>query len=263
MLDLERELEHCEKVHEQSPDSATWSQPKTAKVNLTLLLVLPAHKLAAFRLQHNYQIARQRLNTPLSKITKTYQTRFTRDRYSSDYFRRLFDIIDQVNAQKTPALLASLDAEKVFNRMDWSFLFSVLERFNMDPNFIKGCSLSPLLYLLGAEPLVELIRSNPSIMDVYAGGLQHKISLHAEYVLLYISHILRNQEDKYIRVSSLRNRRLTSPQLAASLNSTCKTPVSTSTVMRQLQDAGLLGRVPLSSVCVFLPILIFSFYWPV
>ena len=57
------------------------------------------------------------------------------------------------------------------------------------------------------------------------------------------------QEDKYIRVSSLRNRRLTSPQLAASLNSTRKTPVSTSTVKRRLWDAGLLGRVPLSSVC--------------
>uniref|UniRef100_A0A673VLP7 Discs large MAGUK scaffold protein 1a n=1 Tax=Salmo trutta TaxID=8032 RepID=A0A673VLP7_SALTR len=37
------------------------------------------------------------------------------------------------------------------------------------------------------------------------------------------------QDDKYIRVSSLRNRCLTSPQLAASLNSTRKTPVSTST----------------------------------
>jgi hypothetical protein len=60
MLELERELERCEKVHEQSPDSATWSQPKTAKVNLTVLLVLPAHKLAGFRLQHYYQIARQR-----------------------------------------------------------------------------------------------------------------------------------------------------------------------------------------------------------
>jgi hypothetical protein len=33
-----------------------------------------------------------------------------------------------------------------------------------------------------------------------------------------------------------------SPQLAASLNSSCKTPVSTSTVKRWLQDAGLLGR---------------------
>ena len=41
----------------------------------------------------------------------------------------------------------------------------------------------------------------------------------------------------------MRNRRLTSPQLAASSKSTCKTPVSTSTVKRRFRDAGLLGRV--------------------
>uniref|UniRef100_A0A4W5JY24 Spermatid perinuclear RNA-binding protein n=1 Tax=Hucho hucho TaxID=62062 RepID=A0A4W5JY24_9TELE len=66
------------------------------------------------------------------------------------------------------------------------------------------------------------------------------------------------QEDQYIRVSSLRNRYLTIPQLAASLNSTRKTPVSTSTVKRRLWDAGLLGRVLLSSVlCIYIyPILI-------
>ena len=40
------------------------------------------------------------------------------------------------------------------------------------------------------------------------------------------------QEDKYIRVSSLRN----NPQLAASFNSTRKTPVSTST-----GDSGMLA----------------------
>ena len=51
-----------------------------------------------------------------------------------------------------------------------------------------------------------------------------------------------DQEDMYIWVSSLRNRLLTSPQLAGSLNSIQKTLVSTSTVKRRLQDAGLLGR---------------------
>jgi hypothetical protein len=55
------------------------------------------------------------------------------------------------------------------------------------------------------------------------------------------------RKDKYIRVSSLRNRHLTSPQFAASLNSTCKTPVSTSTVKRRLWDAGLLGRVAMKN----------------
>lgn len=51
------------------------------------------------------------------------------------------------------------------------------------------------------------------------------------------------QEDKYIRVSSLRNRCLTGPQLAAPLTCTRKMPMSTYTVKRRLQDAGLQGRV--------------------
>lgn len=51
------------------------------------------------------------------------------------------------------------------------------------------------------------------------------------------------QEDKHLRVCSLRKRRLTGPQLAASLNSTRKTPVSKSTGKRRPQGAGLLGRV--------------------
>jgi hypothetical protein len=42
----------------------------------------------------------------------------------------------------------------------------------------------PLLYLLGPE----LMRSDPSIMGVSAGGLQNKISLYADHVLLYISN---------------------------------------------------------------------------
>ncbi|MGJ0280783.1 hypothetical protein ACQUZE_08830, partial [Streptococcus pyogenes] len=45
-----------------------------------------------------------------------------------------------------------------------------------------------------------------------------------------------------VLANTLRNRHLTSPQLAASVNSTRKTPVSTSTVKRRLRDAGLLGR---------------------
>ena len=44
------------------------------------------------------------------------------------------------------------------------------------------------------------------------------------------SRCTTEQKEKYIRVSSLRNRRFTSSQLAASLNSTRKTPVSTATV---------------------------------
>lgn len=49
------------------------------------------------------------------------------------------------------------------------------------------------------------------------------------------------QEDN--QVSSRENRSVTGPQLAASLNGTSKTPISTSTVNWRLQVAGLVGRV--------------------
>lgn len=52
------------------------------------------------------------------------------------------------------------------------------------------------------------------------------------------------QEDKYLRVCSLIQRHLTGLHLAAALySSTRQTPVSVSTVKRQLQDAGLHGRI--------------------
>ena len=51
------------------------------------------------------------------------------------------------------------------------------------------------------------------------------------------------QEDKYVGVSTLRNWR---PH-----KSSTGSFISMSTVKRRLRDAGLLGRVPLSSVCSF------------
>lgn len=50
------------------------------------------------------------------------------------------------------------------------------------------------------------------------------------------------KEDKYLRVSS-KNRCLTAPELAASLNETREKPVSTDTVRRRLRTARLKERV--------------------
>jgi hypothetical protein len=68
---------------------------------------------------------------------------------------------------------------------------------------------------------------------------QHKLASNQNRKRSGRPRCTTEQENKYIRVSSLRNRHLTSPQLAASWNSTRKAPVSTSTVKRRLWDAGL------------------------
>ena len=48
--------------------------------------------------------------------------------------------------------------------------------------------------------------------------------------------------DKFIRVTSLGNRRLTAPEITAQVNEASGASVSTATVKRRLKDAGLMGR---------------------
>lgn len=106
-------------------------------------------------------------------------------------------------------MVISLDAEKALNR--------VLHKFNLGDNFIKwvkllykspmaavitngyrsdnfplhrstrqGYPLSPTLFALAIEPLAEAIRQDPEIIDLNVGGIQHKISLYTNGVLLYV-----------------------------------------------------------------------------
>ncbi|KAL1261386.1 hypothetical protein QQF64_006651 [Cirrhinus molitorella] len=52
-------------------------------------------------------------------------------------------------------------------------------------------------------------------------------------------------EDKFIRVTSLRNRKLTAPQIRAQIiatQSSCSRHISTSTVQRRLRKSGLYDR---------------------
>lgn len=51
------------------------------------------------------------------------------------------------------------------------------------------------------------------------------------------------KDDKFIVLSSARNRRLTAPEITANFNKTAEKTVSMSTISRRLNDAGLGGRV--------------------
>lgn len=117
------------------------------------------------------------------------------NRQGMDNIRRALNLQSIAAKRTTPSMLLSLDAEKAFVRLDWSFLQQTLRcmgfndtRINWIRLFYKnpksrvrvnghcsnffplGCgqgdSLSPSLFALSIEPLAELIRSNPLILGI-------------------------------------------------------------------------------------------------
>ena len=133
-----------------------------------------------------------RIETVTSTLIHPDQTGFIKDRHATDNVCRLFNLfnISQETPQKT--IIISLDAEKAFDKVNWSFLFNTLHRFGFGELFIhwiktlyrspratittnritsqsftlhqgtrQGCPLSPAIFI---EPLAAAIRQN-SIYD--------------------------------------------------------------------------------------------------
>uniref|UniRef100_A0A8C5LIY0 Reverse transcriptase domain-containing protein n=1 Tax=Leptobrachium leishanense TaxID=445787 RepID=A0A8C5LIY0_9ANUR len=137
-----------------------------------------------------------------------------------------------------PSLFLSLDAEKAFDRAEWPFLFSLLQHIRLPESFLaainalytspsaqillpgaepipfmisngtrQGCPLSPALFALYLEPLLQHIRMNPGIQGLTVRSESFKVSAYADDILLSLSHPLESLPqlfktlDEYARLS--------------------------------------------------------------
>lgn len=159
-----------------------------------------------------------RLDTSLPCLISEDQTGFIRGRFLFSNVRRLLNVLYSPSSEKVPEVVVSLDAEKAFDRVEMDYLFFVLERFGFGVTFRKwinvlyyapkasvitnqlrsqnftlsrgtrqGCPLSPLLFTLAIEPLSIFLKSIHSIHGILRGGLENRLSLYADDMLLYIS----------------------------------------------------------------------------
>lgn len=205
--------------------------PKTLEQALITVLLKPGKdpKLCgSYRpialLSSEYKIFTKVMATRLEKVIPSLinkdQTGFIQNRFSSDNIRRFLDIIHCAGQINMPVVALSLDAEKAFDRLEWPFLFAVLQKLNFGPNLIRmiqmlylnpaamirtntdtsslfllsrdtrqGCPLSLLLFALVVEPLAVAVRAHPAIEGIMVENEKHILSLYADDIILYLTNV--------------------------------------------------------------------------
>lgn len=163
-------------------------------------------------------ILARRLQSIIANYVSADQTGFIPGRSMADNVRRTLNIICHGKRNTDPSLLVSIDFEKAFDSIEFSYLKSLLAHMKFGENFRRaidalydhpvakvrvnnrrtrdidlhrgtrqGCPLSPLIFALCIEPLANWIRSSKDIVGVTAGGVEHKTSLFTDDLVVYIT----------------------------------------------------------------------------
>ena len=152
------------------------------------------------------KILAERLKKVLPEIIHMNQSGCVKGRKIGQNIRMIEDILENMDDD---SLILLVDQQKAFDRVEWEWLFYVLEKFNFGEYFInwikilyknmksaimtngyispyfnisrgirQGDSLSALLYIIQSEPLSECIRCSEDIKGIpikSAEGESHKI----------------------------------------------------------------------------------------
>ena len=155
------------------------------------------------------KIFARRLESIIPSIISEDQTGFIGGRHSFTNVRRLLSVIHSPPSPVEPEVVISLDAEKAFDRVEWAYLFSVLQQLGFGPGLIswvrllyssphssvctntqrskfvplfrgtrQGCPLSPLLFAIAIEPLSIALKAERGIKGIQRGNIEHKVSLY-------------------------------------------------------------------------------------
>ena len=158
-----------------------------------------------------------RMKIVLHKIIDENQKGFLKGRYIGENIRLLYDTIVYTEKNNIPGMIVSIDFEKAFDSISWSFLQKSLEFFNFGPKFCQwiktfytditscislngqyspwfpiergvrqGDPCSPYLYLVCAEILSLFLKQNKDIKGIKIRDKETLLSQFADDTTLYL-----------------------------------------------------------------------------
>ena len=143
------------------------------------------------------KVLANRLKTVLNEIIHQDQKGCIAGRFIGENIRIINDILYEIENSNEDDFIIQLDQEKAYDRVEWEWLFKVLEHFNFGEKFIgylktlyknarssvltngyqssyfeisrgirQGDALSALLFIIQFEPLMEKIRKDQQIQGI-------------------------------------------------------------------------------------------------
>ena len=89
----------------------------------------------------DYKIATKaianRLKTHLHKLINNDQTGFLKGRFIGENIRLIDSLVNYTSTKNIPGLLLSLDFEKAFDTLEWSFIQKALVSFGFGPSIVQ------------------------------------------------------------------------------------------------------------------------------
>uniref|UniRef100_A0A670JZL5 Reverse transcriptase domain-containing protein n=1 Tax=Podarcis muralis TaxID=64176 RepID=A0A670JZL5_PODMU len=163
-------------------------------------------------------IMASRLKEYLNRAIHKDQAGFLPGRQIKDNVRHIVNIIEYLELRNdTPAALIFIDAEKAFDNVSWHFLIKCMEIVGIRGPFLEGirsiystqrakliinsnltnsftitkgtrqgCPLSPLLFIMVLEVILNKIRETPEIRGIKIGTKEYKVKAYADDLVVSI-----------------------------------------------------------------------------
>ena len=182
-----------------------------------------------------------RVKQTLQDIIHENQKGFIAGRFIGENIRLIYDVLFETKQQNIPGLILSIDFEKAFDTVSWTFISKTLDYFNFGESIKKwihifqkgaetsilqnglmseffllkrGCRqgdpLSLYIFLLCADVLGQIIRKNINIKGIVINNKEMKISQYADDTQILLDGTERSLREslqilsKFFKLSGLK-----------------------------------------------------------